>query len=77
MSEEAADHVHRLFCPVAAVVEELLSPSEESARALNDPVPSDLGRGGNRGLRRQELVTIQVQALAPLLALGGTNRTRG
>src|SRR5512135_2385792 len=37
----------------------------------------DLGRGGNRGSRRQELVTIGVQAFAPVLALGGTNRTRG
>ena len=37
----------------------------------------DLGRGGNRGSRRQELVTIGVQTMAPLLDLGGANRIRG
>ena len=36
----------------------------------------DLGRGGNRGSRRQELVTIEVQVIATLLDLGGANRTR-
>jgi hypothetical protein len=36
----------------------------------------DLGRGGNRGSRRQELVTIEVQVIATLLDLGGANRGR-
>jgi hypothetical protein len=36
----------------------------------------DLGRGGNRGSRRQGFVTIEVQGIAPLLDLGGANRTR-
>ena len=36
----------------------------------------DLGRGGNRGSRRQEFVTIEVQVIAPLLDLGGANRTQ-
>ena len=50
--------------------------SEGRVRVLNESGSRDLGRGGNRGSRRQELVTIEVQALAPLLDLGGTNRTR-
>ena len=37
----------------------------------------DLGRGGNQGSRRQELVTTGVQALATPLDLGGPNGTRG
>jgi hypothetical protein len=46
-----------------------------------NPGPNEPGRGTSvveetEG-RRQELVTIRVQAVAPLLALGGTNRTRG
>jgi hypothetical protein len=39
--------------------------SEGSVRVLKEPVPSDLGRGGNRGSRSQELVTIEVQGFAP------------
>ena len=36
--EEAADHVHWLFCSVVAVVEEPLSMSEGRVRVLNEPV---------------------------------------
>jgi hypothetical protein len=36
----------------------------------------DLGRGGNRGSRRQELVTIEVRVIATLLDLGEANRGR-
>jgi hypothetical protein len=77
LSEEAAGHVHWAICSVAAVVEEPLLLSEGSVRVLKELFPSDLGRGGNRGARNQELVTIEVRAFAPCLALGGTNRTRG
>jgi hypothetical protein len=77
LSEEAADHVHRSIRSVAAVVEERLSLSEGSVRVLNELVLRKLGRGGNRGSGSEELVRLQVQALAPLLALGGTNRRCG
>jgi hypothetical protein len=48
----SAGHVHWLFCSAEAVVEEPLLLSEESVRVVNELVLSDLGRGGNRGLRR-------------------------
>ena len=34
-------------------------------QGLKEPVTRDLGRGGNRGSRSEELVTIEVQAFAP------------
>jgi hypothetical protein len=35
-----------------------------------------LGRGGNRESRRKEVLTIESQGIAPLLDLGGANRSR-
>src|SRR4051794_41403005 len=36
----------------------------------------DLGRGGNRGSRREKVVTAEIEVIVPLLDLGGTNRSR-
>jgi hypothetical protein len=55
-----------MICSVVAIVEEPLWLSEGSVRVLNEPVPKNLGRGGNRGSRSHDLVTIEVQAFAPV-----------
>jgi hypothetical protein len=77
LSREAAGHVHWSIFSAPAVVEEPLLLSEGSVRVLNEPVPRNLGRGGNRGSRSQELVRLQVQVLDALLDLGGANKRCG
>jgi hypothetical protein len=62
------------FCPLATVLEEPSWMSEGRVRVLVGS--RNLGRGGNRESRREEVVTIEVQVIAPLLDLGGANRSR-
>ena len=51
--------------------------SEGRVRVLNEPVRGTSVVEETEGRGGEELVTIEVRVIAPLLDLGGANRTRG